>query len=240
MEQKDTGSEISNAANLQDNPQGEPYAHEPNPQGQPYAQAPNPQGQPYAQAPNPQGQPYAHEPNPQGQPYAQAPNPQGQPYAQAPNPQGQPYAQTPNPQGQPPYGYYVAPPVPQEIRRWNWGAFAFNWLWGCGNGAYLALLCLIPVFGWFVWPFFCGALGNTWAWKSGKFKDVDTFLTVQKTWNIAGIIYFIIILVMIILEIMSFAFLFALPWDNMIDNIDSYTDYGNFGSDMLGSILSGR
>ena len=37
--------------------------------------------------------------------------------------------------------------IPAEIRRWNWGAFLFNWIWGIGDQTYIALLALIPGFG---------------------------------------------------------------------------------------------
>ena len=81
--------------------------------------------------------------------------------------------------------------IPPEIKKWNWGAFIFNAYWGFGNRAYLALLCLIPYFG-FIWMFVCGFKGNEWAWKSGTFKDVETFLAVQKTWNKGGLVNFIV------------------------------------------------
>jgi hypothetical protein len=35
--------------------------------------------------------------------------------------------------------------VPPEIRRWNWGAFLLNWIWGIGNDTYIALLLFIPL-----------------------------------------------------------------------------------------------
>jgi hypothetical protein len=37
--------------------------------------------------------------------------------------------------------------IPAEIRLWNWGAFLLNWIWGIGNQTYIALLALIPGFG---------------------------------------------------------------------------------------------
>jgi hypothetical protein len=40
--------------------------------------------------------------------------------------------------------------IPAEINRWNWGAFLLNWIWGIGNQTYIALLALIPGFG-FIW-----------------------------------------------------------------------------------------
>ncbi|MGX7328066.1 ribonuclease G [Enterococcus bulliens] len=90
--------------------------------------------------------------------------------------------------------------VPQEIKGWNWGAFMFNILWGIGNKTYLPLLCLIPIFN-LVWIFVCGFKGNTWAWQKGDYQDVETFLAVQKTWNRAGIVYFIISIALLFLYI---------------------------------------
>ncbi|MGM0125506.1 hypothetical protein IGI37_002905 [Enterococcus sp. AZ194] len=85
--------------------------------------------------------------------------------------------------------------IPYEIKRWNWGAFAFNIFWGIGNKTYLPLLCLIPVFN-LVWVFICGAKGNEWAWQSGDYHSVEEFNRVQKSWNIAGIAKFVISLVL--------------------------------------------
>ena len=89
---------------------------------------------------------------------------------------------------------YTTSSVPPEIKKWNWGAFTFNLFWGIGNYNYLPLLCLIPFFN-FIWVFVCGAKGNEWAWKSGKFNNVEDFLAVQETWNRAGFVSFIITLI---------------------------------------------
>lgn len=90
--------------------------------------------------------------------------------------------------------------IPREIKKWNWGAFMFNITWGFGNKTYLPLLCLIPLFN-LVWIFVCGFKGNEWAWKKGDYQDVDSFLAVQKTWNRAGLIGFIIGIAVLILYI---------------------------------------
>jgi len=125
------------------------------------------------------------------------------------------YGQQAPPQyGAPQYGappQYTQPPsytpvydVPPQIRKWNWGAFMFNFAWGVGNKAWLALLCLIPIFN-IVWVFVCGAKGNEWAWKTGEFKDVETFLAVQKTWNRAGLVSFIITIVFVVIYFIMIA-----------------------------------
>ncbi|MDR1292831.1 MAG: hypothetical protein LBJ91_05510 [Clostridiales Family XIII bacterium] len=145
--------------------------------------------------------------------------PQSGPYGS--NGQSGPY--DPNGPGGPYYQGPYEPPVPPEVKKWNWGAFALNWIWGCGNGAYLALLCLIPFFN-IVWIFVCGVKGNEWAWKSGKFKDLDTFLTTQRTWNIAGLIMFIInIAYIVIIIVMVFNIVL---WGSL-----SLFDQGGYGYD---------
>lgn len=100
--------------------------------------------------------------------------------------------------------------VPTEIRKWNWGAFAFNSFWGIGNKTYLPLLCFIPYFN-FIWVFVCGAKGNEWAWKSGNYTpdDLEKFLTIQSTWNRGGIARFIISLILTIVMLVLYGFLFA-------------------------------
>ena len=100
---------------------------------------------------------------------------------------------------------YTNKAVPQEIKRWNWGAFVFNIIWGFGNKYYLPLLTLIPIFN-LVWIFVCGFKGNEWAWKNGDYESAETFMKVQETWNRAGLIYFV---VSIIFMAIFFLFFFS-------------------------------
>ncbi|MFT9389087.1 MAG: ribonuclease G [Leuconostoc sp.] len=93
--------------------------------------------------------------------------------------------------------------VPEEIRGWNWGAFIYNIFWGIGNKTYLPLLCLIPVFNLF-WIFVCGFKGNEWAWQKGDYQDVATFKAVQATWNRAGLVQFIIAVILVSLYVFFF------------------------------------
>lgn len=86
---------------------------------------------------------------------------------------------------------YSSSEVPSEVKKWNWGAFMMNIVWGIGNKSYLTLLCLIPLFN-FIWIFVCGAKGNEWAWKNGNYSNPREFFLVQDTWNRAGLISFIL------------------------------------------------
>jgi len=85
--------------------------------------------------------------------------------------------------------------VPPEINRWNWGAFLLNWIWGIGNQTYIALLALIPGFG-FIWMLVLGAKGSAWAWRNGRWDSVEHFKRVQRKWAIWGAVIWIGVVVL--------------------------------------------
>ena len=83
--------------------------------------------------------------------------------------------------------------APPEIRGWNWGAFFLHWIWGIGNGVWIALLALIPFpFVGLVMAFVLGAKGSEWAWAAKKWDNVEHFKRVQKNWALAGLIVFLV------------------------------------------------
>jgi Cytochrome oxidase complex assembly protein 1 len=83
--------------------------------------------------------------------------------------------------------------IPAEIGRWNWGAFFLNWIWGIGNQTYIALLALIPGFG-FIWMLVLGAKGNAWAWRNGRWDSVEHFRRVQRRWAIWGVVVWVVLI----------------------------------------------
>ena len=98
-------------------------------------------------------------------------------------------------------------PLPDEFRRWHWGAFLLSWIWGLGNGTYLALLALPawfmvePVWGrldfpldWIacgailiVVPVWLGLTGYDLAWRNRSWPSVDEFRRVQRSWSRWGV-----------------------------------------------------
>ena len=88
--------------------------------------------------------------------------------------------------------------VPQEIIRWNWGAFFLSWIWGIRNKTYIAFFTLIPVVG-FVMMIVLGMRGNEWAWQNKRWKSVEQFQHEQKIWSTWGIRLAKIILILAIL-----------------------------------------
>jgi hypothetical protein len=71
--------------------------------------------------------------------------------------------------------------VPPEIRRWNWGAFTLNWIWGIGNNTLASLATLVPLFGLF-WLFVLGAKGSEWAWRNKRWDSIEHFKATQRQW----------------------------------------------------------
>ena len=71
------------------------------------------------------------------------------------------------------------------LKKWNFGAFFFTWLWGIFNETYIALLTFIPIINIFV-LFYLGYKGNELAWKNKTWPSLKYFNTVQRLWSIWG------------------------------------------------------
>lgn len=84
--------------------------------------------------------------------------------------------------------------IPQEINKWNWGAFLLGWIWGVGNGLYwtlaLIIASVIPYVGWtasLAASIFLGIKGSELAWKAKHWESIEHFKRIQHNWMIAGI-----------------------------------------------------
>lgn len=75
--------------------------------------------------------------------------------------------------------------IPDEIKKWNWGAFWFSCIWGLFNRTYISLLALIPILNIIV-AFYLGAKGNELAWRNRNWSSIEEFKNEQKTWSIGG------------------------------------------------------
>lgn len=76
-------------------------------------------------------------------------------------------------------------PFPSSLKGWNWGAFAWQFIWGVNHNIWLGLVILVPVLGWLAilpMAIVFGLRGNAWAWKSRKFDSLYQFKEVQATW----------------------------------------------------------
>lgn len=82
-------------------------------------------------------------------------------------------------------GYGKESDVPEEIKKWNWGAFWLTWIWGIGNKSYIALLGLIPILN-VIMSFYLGIKGNELAWRNKGWYDIKYFKKTQKKWGICG------------------------------------------------------
>jgi len=77
------------------------------------------------------------------------------------------------------------PAMPAAVKRWNWGAFLMTWIWGLGNGTYVALLALLPVVN-IVMAVILGIIGGRWAWKNRRWESIEQFTRVQGLWTAFG------------------------------------------------------
>ena len=88
--------------------------------------------------------------------------------------------------------------VPEEIKGWNWGAFALGVIWGARFNVWLSLLIVIPLAN-IVYMFFAGAMGSEWAWRKSKWESVEAFKKSRRRWNIAGLILLPVLVVLVAL-----------------------------------------
>lgn len=104
--------------------------------------------------------------------------------------------------------------LPDELKGWNWGAFFLHWIWGIGNGVWIALISLVLGF---IWAVVLGIKGNEWAWQHKKWDSIEHFKKTQRTWKkwgiglfiasvVIGIIYAIIAAVLVATGIGEFSF----------------------------------
>lgn len=84
-------------------------------------------------------------------------------------------------------------PVPEEVKKWNWGAFWTTFIWGFYNNTFISLLMFIPIVNIGV-PFYLGAKGNELSWQNRHWKDETAFFKIQKKWAIFGWIFAIIVI----------------------------------------------
>lgn len=100
--------------------------------------------------------------------------------------------------------------VPDEVKKWNMGAFMHTFLWGISNDVYESLavfVVIIPFIGWvagiFI-AFWLGLKGNEMAWKKKQWDTVKDFNMAQSSWNKAGWITFIMIFVLSVIYFLLF------------------------------------
>lgn len=76
--------------------------------------------------------------------------------------------------------------LPKEIRKFNWGAFLLNWIWGVMHKKYITLLILpasiIPFIGPLALSIWFGIKGNQWVWESKEWEGTDKFNEIQQNW----------------------------------------------------------
>lgn len=89
---------------------------------------------------------------------------------------------------------------PAILKKFSWGAFSFVWIWGIANRVFWSFLAFIPFAGFPV-SIVLGIKGHRSAWESKEWKSKEEFIRVQRGWNVAGIIVFILSLFISVISI---------------------------------------
>jgi hypothetical protein len=101
-------------------------------------------------------------------------------------------------------GMGVVSSLPAELQGPNWGGFLLTWIWGIGNSVWISLLSFVPIVS-YIMPFVLLFKGNEWAWRNKRWDSVDHFLSVQRKWAIAGLVYFVFVLLLVCAIVFSIA-----------------------------------
>lgn len=132
--------------------------------------------------------------------------------------------------------------VPQEINKWNWGAFFFSWIWGLGNRTYLALLFFVPFLG-FAMMVVLGVKGSEWAWRNKKWDSVEHFQRVQRKWAIAAIT-FTIAMILGVAALVSAVFYYMKTTEPYLTSFEMISSDSNvieaFGTPIESGFVSGK
>lgn len=77
--------------------------------------------------------------------------------------------------------------VYEAASAWNWGAFFLYPLWGFANGTWWAFLIAL-FFSWsFIPNIVFGIYGSKWAWQNKQWRNLEHFISVQKSWKYWGV-----------------------------------------------------
>jgi hypothetical protein len=89
--------------------------------------------------------------------------------------------------------------LPDHLRRWNWGAFFFSWIWAFWHRAWLlGVLGLIPFVSLIV-QIYLGVKGNEIAWRNKSWAGEEDFQASQRRWAIAALVVFVLSVALVIL-----------------------------------------
>ena len=87
----------------------------------------------------------------------------------------------------------------EEIKKFNWGAFGLWPIWGFANGMWWLFLVnivfsFLPLSYIFLWCFniYMGMNGGKLAWKQKNWKGISHFVSVQNSWKVWGIVFFVL------------------------------------------------
>ncbi|WP_461205034.1 hypothetical protein [Clostridium sp. DL1XJH146] len=128
--------------------------------------------------------------------------------------------------------------IPEDIKKWNWGAFWLTWIWGLGNCTYISLLTFIPIIN-LIMPFYLGKNGNVLAWKNRAWLSVDVFKETQKKWAFAGWVFLLIILTMTFVRVLNYRN-YTKEINSLTSTVYEMIENDEEASEVIGEIYSSK
>jgi hypothetical protein len=78
--------------------------------------------------------------------------------------------------------------IPPEIKGWSWAGVGLGFQWGMFHSVWISILSFVPVVGLLV-KVYLGLKGRELAWQKTQWASTESFLRVQKGWDIVGATY---------------------------------------------------
>ncbi|MBL8048362.1 MAG: hypothetical protein JNJ45_06735 [Chthonomonas sp.] len=111
---------------------------------------------------------------------------------------------------------YGSGPLPEQYKKFNWGAFVFTWIWGLNHKKpILLVLILLGLIGrgntalgavigvaQLGISIYLGIVGNQWAWDSGRFSTPDEMQKCQTIWGWWALGFFLLCAVGVFLAVL--------------------------------------
>ena len=95
-----------------------------------------------------------------------------------------------------------------ELRKWNWGAFFWTWIWAGGHGLRLQAFIgfVVSLFIPLAPNIYFGVQGNRLAWEKGTYSSKEELRARERRWAWAAAIFYGVIAVVIVILVLSGAF----------------------------------
>jgi hypothetical protein len=101
-----------------------------------------------------------------------------------------------------------APGGKDELRKWNWGAFFWTWIWAAGHGlrGEAAIGFFVGLFVPLAPNIYFAVKGNRLAWEKGTYSSKEELRAKERRWAWAAAIFYGLIAIVILIALLTGGF----------------------------------